>query len=250
MPLAVMKPFELSPDHWISSIWIWSVVLQCHTPALDGPLVPNHTNFRLQLAESFAIYQQIWWAKTDAIGSHETIWVAFWPLHIINVDLIGGVAMSYLLLMAHWCQTMPIFYCSWLKVLQFTSKSEPKLMPLAVMKPFELPSDHWISSMWIWYVVLQCHTGSWWPIGAKPCQFCTAAGWKFRNLRANLSQNWCHWRSWNHLSCLLTIAYHQYESDKWCCNVMLAPVIPLVPNHANFGLQPGVKICNLPANLS
>jgi hypothetical protein len=86
--------------------------------------------------------------------------------------------------------------------------------------------------------VLQCDAGSWWAIGAKPWQFWTAAYYAeslaLNQQIANLSQNWCHWQSWNYMSCLQTIGYDQYGSDKWCCNVTLAPGGLLVPNHANF----------------
>jgi hypothetical protein len=31
------------------------------------------------------------------------------------------------------------------------------------------------------------------------------------------------------MTCLQTIEYPKYGSDKWCNNVMLAPCVPLVP---------------------
>jgi hypothetical protein len=38
---------------------------------------------------------------------------------------------------------------SWLKVWHLFIKPEPKLMALAVIKPYQLPPDHWIYSIWV-----------------------------------------------------------------------------------------------------
>jgi hypothetical protein len=46
-------------------------------------------------------------------------------------------------------QIMPVLDCSWMKVLNFPSKSESNMMTLVVMKQNELPQDHFISSHWV-----------------------------------------------------------------------------------------------------
>jgi hypothetical protein len=67
------------------------------------------------------------------------------------------------------------------KSLALVSKSEPKLklMPLAVMKPYEKTPDHLKLSIWLIWFMLQCDAGSWWPIWChKSCHFFTTRGWK------------------------------------------------------------------------
>jgi hypothetical protein len=74
-----------------------------------GPLVPSHANYLgLKLAESLALHHQTW-AKTDGIGSHQTISVASRPLNILHMGLISDVEQWCWILLAHWCQAMPIF---------------------------------------------------------------------------------------------------------------------------------------------
>jgi hypothetical protein len=86
--------------------------------------------------------------KTDEIGIHQTISVASRPLDILHMGLISDVAVWCWLLVAHWCQAMPIFGLQYrLKVWHFASKSDPKLIPLVCIKPYQLPPDHWISSI-------------------------------------------------------------------------------------------------------
>jgi hypothetical protein len=55
-------------------------------------------------------HQLIWiWTKSNGICGHETISVAFRPLNILHMGLMSDAAEWYWLLVAHGCQTMPIF---------------------------------------------------------------------------------------------------------------------------------------------
>ena len=56
----------------------------------------------------------------------------------------------YRLLKAHGCHAMPIFEQLLAEsLLALISKSGPKVMAFVVMKPYQLPPDPWISSIWV-----------------------------------------------------------------------------------------------------
>jgi hypothetical protein len=181
------------------------------------PLVSGHDIFGQQLAESLALCKQIRTKTDPSICGHETISVASdRPLNILHMGLISKVEVWCFLLNSHWCQAMPIFSCyAGLKVWHFGSKSGQKLITaFAVMKPYQLPPDPWISPIYVWWVKLRCVACTWIAIGVRPWQFWTALGWKFGTLEANQDQNSSHLRSWNHISCLQTLEYPPYGSDK------------------------------------
>jgi len=52
-------------------------------------------------------------SKSDTICGDETILVTSRPLDIINMGLISDATVWYWLLLARWCQAMPIFDSSW-----------------------------------------------------------------------------------------------------------------------------------------
>jgi hypothetical protein len=60
MALAVLKPNESPPDHCKYLNWIWEVIQQCDDGFCIGPLMSDHANILLQLAESFKLCKQIW----------------------------------------------------------------------------------------------------------------------------------------------------------------------------------------------
>jgi hypothetical protein len=45
-------------------------------------------------------------------------------------------------MLAHWCQAMPISMLKLAESLALIIKPEPKLMALAVIKPYQLPPDY------------------------------------------------------------------------------------------------------------
>jgi hypothetical protein len=55
---------------------------------------------------------------------------------------------------------MPFFDSNWLKNWHTSAILIQKVIPFAVMKPYQLPSDQKISSTWVYEVVLQCDIGS------------------------------------------------------------------------------------------
>jgi hypothetical protein len=66
------------------------------------------------------------------------------------------------------------------------------------MKPYQLPPDPWISSIWVWWVMLQSGASSWcwWLLGVRPCQFSVGdcgAGWKFGTYQQNLTKSHGTW---------------------------------------------------------
>jgi hypothetical protein len=101
-------------------------------------------NFGQHLAESLALCQQIR-TKTNPICGLKTISVASSPLDILHMGLISDVEMSRWILVSHWCQVLghaKFLDSIWLKVWHFASKSGPKLIPFAALKPYQLPPDH------------------------------------------------------------------------------------------------------------
>jgi hypothetical protein len=136
-----------------------------------SPSVTSHAIFQLESAENENIthYCQQIWDKTEAVGSHDTLWDAAKPFHIIHMGLMGDPAMCSQLLVAHLWQVMPYFSRScrmWLKKKRnCVSKSELKMMLFAVMTPYEMLPNHvtsyFTSSIRVWWWTLQWATSCW-----------------------------------------------------------------------------------------
>jgi hypothetical protein len=185
--------------------WFWRIILAHWWQAMP--------NFCTTIGWKFDYHQQIL-TKTDPICKHKKTSVASRPLNILHMGLICDVEGWCWLLLAHRWQAMPNFCTTvrW-KFDYHPSKSEPKMTPFVVMKPHQLPPDHWISSIWVILVMLRSDAGSFWPIDDRPCQtFAQQLAESLTIIPANLNQNWTHLWSGNHISCLQTTEYPPYGS--------------------------------------
>jgi hypothetical protein len=109
--------------------------------APGGHWVAGHASLWTAAAESLALCQQIR-TKTDPIYIQETISVASRPLDILYMGLTSDDEERCWSLVAHGWRAMPVYGLQLLmKIWHFTSKSGPKLIPFAVMKPCQLPPD-------------------------------------------------------------------------------------------------------------
>jgi hypothetical protein len=85
------------------------------------------------------------------ICGHEPISAASRPFDILHIGLMSDAEEWFRLLGAHGsgCQAMPNFGSQMALGLALTSKSGPMTMAFVVMKPYQLPPDPLISSIWV-----------------------------------------------------------------------------------------------------
>jgi hypothetical protein len=179
MELAVMKPNEMPPDHWRWSLWFLWMVFQCDAGPCWLIMVISLDSFGLQLAESLACPNQ---SQFDGISSDETKWDASRPFKIslkalMNVLWCGDGSCWLIMVISldHFgLQLAESLACQQIRV---------NLMALAVMKPNEMPPDHWRWPLWfLWRCcdVMMAPVGSLVPSNA-------IFSWKF-GMSANQSQ--------------------------------------------------------------
>jgi hypothetical protein len=96
-------------------------------------------------------YSSSWlknWHTSSILTQKVIPFVASRPLDILHMGLISDVEVWYRLLLAWWCQAMSIstLVVQKLALAHIRYPLIQKVIPFAVMKPYQLPPDHWISS--------------------------------------------------------------------------------------------------------
>jgi hypothetical protein len=117
---------------------------------------------------------KIW--RVLALSEYARFWhisVDAEPFYVIHMGLMNDALMWNRLLVAILCHADHLFGLRRLlaKAWQAVSKFQQKLMLLSVTTPYQLILNHFVSSIWVQWVMLCCETGSWLPFCAKPITF-------------------------------------------------------------------------------
>ena len=146
---------------------------------------------------------------------------------------MSDVTMLWRLWVFDFCHVMPSWHCRWAKVWQISARDKPKPRLFAAIRPSMAMLNHFISSTWVQWVMLQCWEGSVWLILDMPCLIGTAACQKFgRFVQAKPSQNQAclqpahqAWHCWTIFSTL-------YMSIEWC--FLVWPAWCLIVPHDHY----------------
>jgi uncharacterized protein YceK len=107
-------------------------------------------------------------------------------------------------------------HCRLPLLLQILARAKPIPRLFAVSTPSMALLNHFISSAWVHWVMLQCWEGSVWLILDMPCALVTTAGQKFGRIQKDPSRNQDCLQPAHQARNYWTISFHQYGSNEWC----------------------------------